>query len=85
MKVEQVLERDLPRKLNERPNGQKEDYMPVEPTARDAAKVIAQLLDHAVYDHEKNDECIAAVAAAHAFLRHFPNAETIAAMTEACI
>lgn len=52
------------------------------PDIQAAVKVIAALLDHAVHDYEKNDECIAAVDAAHALLRHFPNAETIAAMQE---
>ena len=52
------------------------------PDVQAAVKVIAALLDHAVHDYEKNDECIAAVDAAHAFLRHCPNAETIAAMQE---
>lgn len=52
------------------------------PELQAAISVICALLDHAVYDAERNDECIAAVEAAHDFLRSHPNAATIAAMQE---
>lgn len=35
---------------------------------RQHEKIIADLLDHAVYDAERNDECFAAVEAAHKVL-----------------
>ena len=53
------------------------------PELQEAISVICALLDHAVFDAEKSDECISAVEAAHNFLRQHPNAETIAAMKEA--
>lgn len=53
------------------------------PDLQAAISVICALPDHAVYDEEKNDDCIAAVKAAHDFLRHHPNFETISAMQEA--
>lgn len=45
-------------------------------------KAVCLLLDHAVYDAERDDDCIAAVEFAHAALRKHPNAETISAMNE---
>ena len=50
---------------------------------RRAVQAVARLLDHAVYDWEKDDDCIAAVSYAMAVLRENPNDETIAAMLEA--
>lgn len=50
---------------------------------RDMKKAVCLLLDHAVYDTERSDECIEAVEFARAMLRRFPNDETIAAMNEA--
>ena len=47
-----------------------------------AVHLIARLLDHAVYDEERNDECISACEDAYEFIRRFPNAETQAAMLE---
>lgn len=50
---------------------------------RHMVNVIARLLDHAVSDFEKSDECIAAVDAALEILRQYPNEDTISAMMEA--
>ena len=45
-------------------------------------KAVCLLLDHAVYDVERNDDCINAVEFARSQLRKHPNAETISAMNE---
>lgn len=49
---------------------------------KEARRVIAALLDHAVYDVERSDDCAAAVSDAHAVMRRRPNSVTIAAMQE---
>lgn len=56
--------------------------MATEKEFEDMKKAVCLLLDHAVWDTERSDECIDAVAFAHAQLRKHPNAETIAAMEE---
>jgi hypothetical protein len=45
-------------------------------------RAVCLLLDHAVHDVEKNDECINAVEFARNELRKHPNQETVAAMSE---
>ena len=45
-------------------------------------RAVCLLLDHAIYDAEKDDDCIRAVEFAHSVLRKHPNAETIAAIRE---
>ena len=46
-------------------------------------RAVCLLLDHAVYDAEKDDDCIYAVEFAHRVLRKHPNSETVKAMNEA--
>ena len=48
----------------------------------DMKKAVCLLLDFAVHDYEKDDNCINAVDFAMSMLRKFPNHETIAAMKE---
>ena len=55
----------------------------MEQELREAVKAIAMLLDSAVHDYEKDDDCIAAVDFAMSVLRRYPNADTISAMNEA--
>lgn len=56
--------------------------MPTEKDFNDMKKAVCLLLDHAVYDEERSDECIDAVEFARDMVRRFPNAETRAAMRE---
>lgn len=64
------------------PNPLKEAVMATDQDFQDMKKAVCLLLDHAVYDEERDDETIHAVAFARAVLRRFPNAETKAAMKE---
>lgn len=48
----------------------------------DMKKAVCLLLDHAVYDEEKDDATIYAVEFARNILRKFPNTATIEAMKE---
>lgn len=56
--------------------------MVTEKDFNDMKKAVCLLLDHAVYDEERSDECIHAVEFARDVLRKFPNDVTRAAMLE---
>lgn len=49
---------------------------------KDLKKAVCLLLDHAVWDEERTDECANAVDFARNVIRRFPNKETQAAMIE---